>query len=258
MSDTARGEGPLDRDGILQLWEAQQAGYVHQRAQRFGVILDTLDYRFGSPELVLDAGAGPGSLSKLILERFPAARVVVLDHDPALLELARHNLREHLERVQLVDADLLDRNWSTSFEGTPQAIVSSTALHWLPADGVLRFLQEAAQVLADGGLFLNADHYEAHIPGSFFEQVSVEDDRRLQRRSFDGTGIPDWPGWWDRFAEVAGFEALLAERNRRYAASREHPDATPGLHIEALKLAGFREAGTLWQYFDDYIVYGLR
>lgn len=30
------------------------------------------------------------------------------------------------------------------------------------------------------------------------------------------------------------------------------------LHTEALRVAGFTGVGTVWQYFDDYLVYGVR
>lgn len=56
---------------------------------------------------VLDAGCAVGNLSRMLAERVgPAGEVVGLDHDPALLAVARTRLAD-LPNVSFVEADLL-------------------------------------------------------------------------------------------------------------------------------------------------------
>ena len=250
---------PPDRlTALIEAWEQQQDAYVNRRSQRFGVILDALEYARPDPHLVLDIGGGLGSFSKLLLDRFARAKVVTLDYDPAMLELARLNLRGYGERSVVIEANLIDGAWpETLGDDRPDVVVSSTALHWLPTDKLVAVYQQLAGLLAPGALFFNADHLSSSTPGSFFHTVSTADDARQQRAAFS-LGVPDWDAWWDRVRAVEALAEQVIKRDRRFSSAVENLDTTPALHLEVLRVAGFRESGTLWQLFDDYVVYGVR
>lgn len=245
-------------DALIAAWEEQQDAYVNKRADRFGIILDSLAYARPNFQTVLDIGGGLGSFSKLILQRFPEVRVLTLDHDPALLELARHNLREFAHRSTIIEADLRSPEWPRSLKGVaPDAVVSSTALHWLPNADLVALYGQLGAALSQGGLFFNADHLSHDVCGPFFRDVSVADDRQHQLSAF-GAGVADWEGWWNALRAADGYADLVEERDRRFADPHEDVRPTPRLHIEALSGAGFAEAGTLWQYFDDFVVFAVR
>ncbi|MDO3399905.1 class I SAM-dependent methyltransferase [Mycolicibacterium neoaurum] len=244
-------------DDLIASWEDQQTAYIRHRAQRFEVILDAVSYARPDVRTVLDIGAGLGSFSKRILARFPEARVHALDYDPALLQLARHNLAEHADRVTLIEADLRNPDWAGTVGVKPDVVVSSTALHWLPAGKLVALYQMLAGLLEPGALFFNADHL-SHSLGTFFHKVGTIDDEHSQAEAFSA-GVPDWNDWWSRLRGTEGFADLVAERDRRFADDApENLDTTAVLHTEALRVAGFAETGTVWQYFDDYVVYGVR
>lgn len=254
---TAARNAAVELDSLIDLWEQQQDGYVVNRAERFGIVLDSIGYARPNAATILDIGGGLGSFSKLILDRFPSATVITLDYDPSLLKLARHNLRHHGSRSVIVEADLTTAAWVDELNGArPDVIVSSTALHWLSSAQLVTLYQQLSVLLMPGGLFFNADHFSHVTEGSFFAAASAADDAR-QQEAFQGD-IPDWAGWWDRFREVDGFADLITERDRRFAGGSDNLDVTPTFHTEALHVAGFAESGTMWQYFDDYVVYGLR
>ncbi|MQA07889.1 MAG: methyltransferase domain-containing protein [Pseudonocardiaceae bacterium] len=255
---TASTTPPQLLDTLIESWERQQDAYVNHRAERFGIILDALGYARPELRTVLDIGGGLGSFSKLILERFPRSKVLTLDYDPAMLELARHNLRDYGDRSAIIEANLLDPAWPDALgDEKPDAIVSSTALHWLPTGKLIALYKRLATVLGQGGVFFNADHLSHSAPGSFFHTVSTADDTRQQQLAF-AEEVPNWDGWWEQFRAVDGFVDLIAERDRRFSDAPENLETTPTLHTEALHVAGFTETGTLWQYFDDHIIYGIR
>ncbi|CAN3131070.1 class I SAM-dependent methyltransferase [Mycobacterium sp. smrl_JER01] len=244
-------------DELIDAWERQQSAYVRNRSQRFDVILDTTAYARPDLTTVLDIGAGLGSFSKLILQRFPEVNVIALDYDPALLELARHNLRDYSDRLSVIEADLRDPSWPDALGiAKPDIVVSSTALHWLPTPDLIRLYQTLATVLDTRGLFFNADHL-SHPVGAVLHAVSTRDDHEHQQAAF-GQGVADWDGWWNTLRGLAGFAELVAERDRRFGDAPENLDTTAALHTEALRVAGFTETGTLWQYLDDYVVYGVK
>ncbi|MGO1849151.1 class I SAM-dependent methyltransferase [Microbacterium sp.] len=248
---------PEHLDNIIEAWERQQDAYVARRAERFGIILDTISYTHQAAATILDIGGGLGSFSKLLLERFPQASVITLDYDPALLELARYHLREYGERSVIVEANLVDPAWPAVLSGVrPDVVVSSTALHWLSSAQLVALYEQLASVISKGGLFCNADHLSHVTAGSLFHTASAADAAR-QQEPFEH-GVPDWDGWWDQFRELDEFTALIDERDRRFADGEDNIDVTAQLHVEALRVGGFTESGTLWQYFDDYVVYGVR
>lgn len=242
---------------VIASWERQQDAYVTNRAERFGIIMDAIGYAHPEPRTILDIGGGLGSFSKLLLDRFPETTVITLDYDPALLALARHNLRDYGARSVLVEANLVDPSWAGVLGAArPDVIVSSTALHWLTSAALVALYEQLAVVLGKGGLFFNADHFSHVTADSLFHTVSSADAAR-QQVAFE-EGVPDWDGWWDQFRRLDGFTELIDERDRRFAGGADNVDVTAAFHTEALLVAGFTETGTLWQYFDDYVVYGVR
>lgn len=258
LAATTRTEVP----GILRRWDDQQAAYIADREGRFAVILDVLALTLGDAPVVVDVACGPGSLSARVLERFPGARVVGLDHDPLLLRVAEEALAPYGARVTLLDADLLGTTWpaevAAALDGVaPQAVVSSTALHWLRADQLVHAYAQSAALLAPGGVLLNGDHLRFDGQHPTLKRIAAIHDEETQRRGF-GAGAPTWDAWWDEARALPGGEALAAERERRFADRPAHPPTTVGFHLAALQQAGFTEVAPVWQLFDDYVVFGRR
>ncbi|WP_449256009.1 class I SAM-dependent methyltransferase [Bosea sp. (in: a-proteobacteria)] len=109
---------------LLERWDRQQEGYIEQREERFNVMFDILQSAFGEGFTVVDAACGPGSLSRRLLERFPAAKVIAVDADVMLLEMARVALAADGDRVRVVEADLSHASWS---DRVREAVVSLKA-----------------------------------------------------------------------------------------------------------------------------------
>src|SRR5690606_31287917 len=87
------GARPVRADEAVALWDAQQAAYIAEREQRFDVMLDVLSQELGDREAtILDLACGPGSLARRLVDALPHARVVAVDYDPVLLDLAREYL----------------------------------------------------------------------------------------------------------------------------------------------------------------------
>lgn len=138
---------------LLERWDRQQEGYIRQREERYEAMFQLLEDLFGRDGrfTAIDAACGPGSLGRRLLERFPAARVVALDADVMLLEIARTALAGFAERVRVVECDLTDPGWTErvaeareSLAGErPAALLSSTALHWLSPAELAGFYAQA-------------------------------------------------------------------------------------------------------------------
>jgi SAM-dependent methyltransferase len=241
----------------LARWDAQQAGYLPHREDRFTVIASAVAALREDP-LVLDLGCGPGSLSARVLARLPSARVVAVDADPVLLMLGRHAL-EHLgDRLVWVDADLRDEAWPNALPVNPpfDAVISTTALHWLHVPELASLYRRLAGLLRPGGAFLDGDH------------MPHDDDQptisALARHVADAEPAADpiretWSEWWAAIEDDPAFAAAFAQRARRrleHAADEDAPAYS--VHKRLLLEAGFAEVGTVWQWGSDRVLSAVR
>lgn len=251
----------LSATDLVARWEDQQAAYITRREERFAILLDALALTVPADALVLDLACGPGSITARVLQRFPAMRCVGLDHDPALLRLAAAAAAERgtAERCRFVDADLLDPAWPDGLgaDERPAAVLSSTALHWLPAPGLVALYETLGRLLAPGALFCNADHLRADTGRATFTRMAAADDAATQQAARSG-GADTWEAWFALLEADPAYRPALAERARRFADRPPNPDLGPGFHVEALRSAGFAEAGPVWQHLDDYVVLARR
>ena len=188
--------------------------------------------------------------------------VVAVDADPVMLTLAQA-ASGGLSGLRFVSADLRDRGWSVrlNLERPADAAVSTTALHWLSPETLTEVYAELAQVLRPGGLLLNGDHLgtdETRSPElARLERALLE---REDKRRFPDGHDESWTGWWGAAAADPALAGPMAERE----AWREHADhhgwSTRLLdtHLDALRAAGFAEAGTLWQHGENRLLCGVR
>lgn len=136
--------------------------------------------------------------------------------------------------------------------------VSSTALHWLAPDVLARLYFQVAEVVVEGGLFLNADHllYD-QIAAPTFRELARVDDEHNQEAAFS-SGTDTWDDWWKAAQLRPDYVDAVRARAGIWEGKVPPAKVTLGFHLETLRSAGFRQAGTLWQYLDDYVVCAVR
>ena len=104
--------------------------------------------------VIADVGVGPGHLSAELVEGLAPDRLLALDINPAMLELADELFRARgvADRVELVEGDVHALPWD---DGSIDLIVSYGCLHhWADPE---RGLADCGRVLAPGGLLLLID-----------------------------------------------------------------------------------------------------
>lgn len=243
---------------MLDRWDAQQEAYVAHRELRFRAMTDVLRLHLSEDFTVLDLACGPGSLADRLLTSFPRARAVAVDYDPVLLRLARDVLAGHGERATVLEADLTHPEWHRALGHRRfDAVVTSTALHWLSPPDLVRLYSDLAGLLPPGAVLLNADHLR-YGPGTpALRALAAAHDTRTRKAAF-ATGADTWEAWWAEAERIPGLAALVRERELRFADRPPQADAPLALHLAALATAGFAETGTVWQYLDDYVVFARR
>jgi trans-aconitate 2-methyltransferase len=112
-------------------WDAATYDRISDPMTRWGAeVLARLDLR--GDETVLDAGAGSGRVTEMLLERLPQGRVVALDAAPSMLVEARRRLARFAGNVAYVEGDLLDLGPAVlGDDGPVDAVLSTATFHWV-------------------------------------------------------------------------------------------------------------------------------
>jgi SAM-dependent methyltransferase len=250
----------IDWAGWLRRWDEQQTGYLPAREERYTAMLDVVDALLPDTFQAVDLACGPGSLSKRLLERFPQAQCIAVDLDPVLLAVGRGALGNVGGRLRWHEADIMDANWFADFgELQVDAVLTTTALHWLPVERLLYLYRQLGELIRPGGVLLNGDHMSFSPNMPIFGDIAqkVKDHRR--KSAFADEGTENWEGWWEALRKTPGLGDLFDERDRRFT-WREDAWVDPGYDLQkvALEEAGFKEVGSIWQNMDDRVLLAIR
>jgi SAM-dependent methyltransferase len=236
-------------------WDLQQSTGVRDREQRFDAMLEVLGTALGPRFRFLDLGTGTGSLTERIVRRFPRSRGVAVDFDPVLLRMARTALGDLGGRVRWLEVDLRARAWTRGLPaGRFDAVVSSTALHWLRRPELARLYTSLAARVRPGGILLDADGIAYPESAPTLHRLARSARDRPSRR-----GTEAWNDWWASVERDPRFAAEVALRHERYPHAHTGTP-TPDLegHMRTLRAAGFREVGVVWSRWENRILAAVR
>lgn len=245
----------------LSRWDEQQTGYLPYREMRFEAMLEILGQLLPPHFTAVDLASGPGSISQRVLARFPHAECIAADYDPLLLALGQAALGDADGRLRWVELDLVEDVDLKDALGVEQvdAVLSTTALHWLPVDSLVRVYEKVGRFVREGGLVLNGDNipFAPHL--SAFQKVANRVREREEKAGFGEDGREDWEEWWDALTDIPVTQELAVERERRFGSRpRGFPSPVVDVHEAALRHAGFRQVSTIWQRFDDRIIMAVK
>ncbi len=137
--------------GWQQGWDpAHYLTYADERGRPFVELLQRVGAT--APRSVVDLGCGPGTLTRLLVERWPEAHVVGVDSSAAMVAAT-----DPEDGVDYVVADL--REWRAP--DPVDVLVSNAALQWVP--GHLDLLADLVDQVAPGGWLA------LQVPGNFEE-----------------------------------------------------------------------------------------
>lgn len=256
--DTApRWRGWLDR------WDRQQEAYLPVREDRFDVMCTVVAALHGESAHVLDLACGPGSISQRFLTRFPRARSTGIDVDPVLLALGERVLGDLGGRLRLVHGDLTDPGWPDLLPGgAVDAVLTTTALHYLTPGQLARLYRQLAELLAPGAVLLNGDHMGFGADQPTLRHLAETAKQERRHGEFAVRGVEDYDQWW---AALEAYSDTLAPPDRLPFDARRPPHGRSGhrkpdhdTHVAALRDAGFAEIGTVWAHLDNRVLVAVR
>ncbi len=194
-------------------------------------LVEAVPFEKTKPIRVLDLGCGTGTLSRLLAETFPNARLTCLDAAPKMIEMCRRKMADRAETV-FVPADFSRYGFPA---GTFDLVVSSLALHHLEGDRKkLAMYRKIFNSLRENGWFFNADSVLGSTP--HFDRLYL--DR-----------------WVEYMRQNVSEESIQNEWLKRYE-SEDFP-APLGHHLRWLGKIGFDNVEVVWKYFG-FAVFGGR
>ncbi|MFE5031319.1 class I SAM-dependent methyltransferase [Streptomyces sp. NPDC056683] len=253
---TTTGTTGADWGAWQESWDRQQEWYMPDREERFRIMLDMVEALVGTAPRVLDLACGTGTITARLLARFPDAVSTGVDLDPALLAIAEGTFAGD-DRVTLVTADLKDPEWTARLPyDSYDAVLTATALHWLHSEPLAALYGQVAELVRDGGVFMNADHM---IDDSTPRINAAERARR--HRGMDqakAAGALDWADWWQLAAQDPVLAAPTARRFEIYGEHAEGDMPSAAWHARVLRDKGFGEARAVWCSPSDTLLLALK
>ena len=181
--------------------------------------------------VVVDIGAGPGSLAWRIADAMPYARVVAVEADPFLSALGR---AWRGDTVEFVQAAVGAPQWRRRVPiECVDAVVASSVLHYPPRERLGDLLGQIREWLAPDGILVNADHF-SDLDGSPLGFAPASDP---------------WTVWWREALRAAELAPLLASRLDGWTPEGElggDNDLSTGQHLELLRQTGFTDSRVAW------------
>lgn len=186
----------LGRSELTSQYDRVIAVMTRERKWR-ALLLSALVPRDG--EVIVDLGAGTGSMAILVKQASPGARVVAVDPDPEVQAVARAKVTSVGVEIEFVtalgDAPVLP-------DGTVDKVISSLVLHQCPAAAKTGILANAYRLLRPSGRLLIADYglQRTLLMDLLFRQVRTLDGFENTRANKNGE-IP-------AMISAAGFERV--------------------------------------------------
>lgn len=174
---------------------------------------------------ILDLGSGTGHGMEMILENFPKARVIGIDYSLKMIEHARKNLSDFLNRVKLIENDFCQIKLGNDFD----AVVSVIAIHNSTDEHKIEIFEKIYNSLKKGGVFINADFFIHESPEKH------EENKRIYREYLENNLEGDEKKVWLRHAFEEDMPMKLSEQ------------------FEILKKIGFSEVEKIWEYVNEAI-----
>ncbi|MDR1876934.1 MAG: class I SAM-dependent methyltransferase [Flavobacteriaceae bacterium] len=212
-------------NSIAQRYDKQRTRLIPCFQDFYQLAVENLEIDGSSPE-ILDIGAGTGLLSDFVLQKYPNARLTLVDLSEKMLEVAKERFA-HNPNVQFVCQDFTTYTTPNLYD----AVISSLAIHHLEDPDKIKLYNSIYSMLKKDGIFINA------------EQVSGNDDYfiRLYEKH-----------WKNKVESSDLTQEEIDSAYERVKLDKRTPLST---QLNWLKNAGFREVDCLYKYYDFVVIY---
>jgi tRNA (cmo5U34)-methyltransferase len=222
----SRNDVSIKFDEVAHEYDKQRRKLIPCFDDFYNVSVSIADANTNSPN-ILDLGAGTGLFSSLILQKYPEAKITLIDISEKMLEIAESRLKG-FTNVNYV----LDDYTNFISHGNFDIIISALSIHHLSDTNKRELYKNTYLNLKKNGVFINADQVLGST--SFIESIYKND--------------------WKKKVEASG----LSKNEIESAYERTKLDRMSNLksQINWLQDIGFSDVDCVYKYFNFVVLYG--
>ncbi|MDD9268004.1 class I SAM-dependent methyltransferase [Paenibacillus sp. GCM10023248] len=226
MKDQANQQITSKFNEIAEKYDSQRRKLIPCFDDFYQTAASLVEADTASPR-ILDLGAGTGLLSSFILEKYPAAKVTLIDLSEGMLDVARLRFEGQPFDLTIVAGDY------TAFESSEpfDCIVSALSIHHLEDEDKQKLFHCIYRLLKPGGIFVNADQVQGASP--YLDRLYRSD--------------------WEAKIEATDLspEALKAA----YERTKLDRMAPLNQQLNWLQACGFADADCIYKYYNFVVMY---
>jgi tRNA (cmo5U34)-methyltransferase len=212
-------------NAIAERYDNQRTKLIPCFNDFYGIAIKNLDLSTSNPT-ILDLGAGTGLFSALVLQKYPDAKITLVDISEKMLEIAKKRFDMNAY-IQIFCQDFTKFETATKYD----AIISSLAIHHLEDNSKIELYDKIYTMLKDKGLFIHAEQVEGETP-----YMAHLNNKR-----------------WKEHVEDSGLAP--AEQEAAYERVKLDKRVPLSIQLEWLKNSGFKEVDCLYKYYDFTVIY---
>ncbi len=146
------------RQDVTQHYLEQVRGGIPFGAEQINVMLQVIQHFKKDVQKIMDLGCGNGFLGKVLLDTYPNAQVIFIDHSEPMVEQAKEYLAAYQNQSTVMHGDFSESLGEFAESDSVDCIVSGFAIHHLPHEKKKKLYTEIYTLLKDGGIFINIEH----------------------------------------------------------------------------------------------------
>ncbi|WP_264298223.1 class I SAM-dependent methyltransferase [Bacillus sp. B1-b2] len=171
-------------------------------------------------------GAGTGLFSAFIKEKFPKAKITLIDISENMLDQARIRFKEE-DHIDYVISNYAEHKFEYSFD----IVVSSLSIHHITDEEKKKMFDKIYSLLNADGIFINADQVLGHT--SFIDSLYKNDWKNKINRS----GL------------------TISEIDAAHERTKLDKMTTLNNQINWLKSSGFKDVDCIYKYFNFVVLF---
>jgi tRNA (cmo5U34)-methyltransferase len=213
-------------DEISKKYDSQRRSLIPCFDDFYDISISVADVKTNTPQ-ILDIGAGTGLLSYFLLNRYPEARITLIDISEKMLEVARQRLSAN-ENIKYVVGDYTKINLSEEFD----MVVSALSIHHLEDSDKKELLKKCYSVLKPNGIFINADQVMGETP--YIDSFN----KKRWKESIEKSGLP-------REEILSAYERMKLDK-----------ETTLKQQLEWFTEIGLKDVSCIYKYYNFTVMFG--
>lgn len=213
-------------DEISKKYDSQRKILIPCFDEFYGISAAIADVKTNTPR-ILDIGAGTGLLSAFLLDRYPEARITLIDISEKMLEVARKRF-EGNDNITYIADDYTKLDISEKFD----LVVSALSIHHLEDSDKKELFKKCYLVLKPDGILINADQFIGETP--YIDSLYKKRWKEIIEKS-------DLP----REEIISAYERMKLDK-----------ETTLEQQLVWLSEIGFKDVSSIYKYYNFAIVFG--